>query len=688
MSVPHVAIYRRVSTMVQADEGISLDNQPVMVIQELDRKFGKGGYTYEVFTDEGKSGGSGPKPWATVRRPRDRKGLFEMIQRLNQGEFTHVAAYHPDRLYRDHLGYMGLYSEIMRPRGIQFIFVTGSFDTTNEGLFTQGVISGVAELQRHQISENIKRNLDCKRRDGFYLGTVPFGWRRQEASECPGRRTNITPVPEEREVVVRIKDLYLSGMSMQAIANLLNRERVPHKRNIGRWMSNTIALVLMNPTHVGLVRQPDGSLAPGLHYEHRFYDESVLAQIMDRLERNRKRLKGVAHTQPFRLFNGIASCGHCGKKLQGSFHTDSPGYRCLGNGASDDGAHVYISAKALEELIVAELGTIAHSPEMLARIEENIDSLIRGQDDQLQSRLVKIRSTLKETEERTGRIVEAIASGVLSNTSARSQIQVLEDARQALLEEELGIEAQLSASARRTDQIRAAKLSLHKFTEVWAHLTDAEQREALHIAIEKIDVFARDERKWLSVKFVFHDAPAEIEVLRGAERYRSGKLDGVASLSARELAALKHTLDGEHYTQTAKYFESTPTNVYALLNRACQKLGVEISGVKGHLEAAKLAEPHIRRVQSQLPLFGKVGRVKRSDIRLKTMEYQILILAAEGKSESTISAHTKISQERVTALLSSALAKLDRKTAKAALKKVEAEEKFLPVSMNNRRRIG
>lgn len=683
MKIPHVAIYRRVSTMAQADEGISLENQPVMVRRKLDELFGLGGYTYEIFTDEGKSGGSGPKPWATVRKPRDRKGLFDMILRLNAGEFTHLAAYHPDRIYRDHLGHMALYSEIMKPRGIQFVFVTGSFDTSNEGLFAQGVIAGVAELQRHQISENIKRNLECKRKDGFYLGTVPFGWRREDSSECPGRRPNIVPVPQEREVVIRIKDMYLSGMSTNAVASMLNREGVPHKRTVGRWQNNTVVLVLTSPTHTGRLRQADGSLALGLHYEHRFYDEPVLAQIMDRLERNRKRLKGVAHTQPFRLFNGIAFCGHCGRKLQGSFHTNFPGYRCLGNGASEDGSHVYISAKALEELIVAELGAIARSPGFQQQIEDKIEALIRGQDDALRTRLGKVRSALIEHDEKMARIVEAIGLGVLPNASARKQVQALEEVAQKFREEEVSIEAQLATSASRTDQVRAAKQALHKFTEVWKFLSDAERREALHIAMEKLEVFVRDERKWLKAKFVFQDEPVEIEVLRGAERYRSGKLDGVASLTSRELAALKHTLDGADYRQIAKYFDSSPTNAFALLNRACQKLGV-----KGHAEAAKLAEPIIRRVQAQLPLFGKASRVKRSSKRLLTMEYQVLILAAEGKSEQTISAHSGINQERVATLLEAAITKLDRKSAKAALKRIEAESDFLPISMSNRRRIG
>lgn len=328
---------------------------------------------------------------------------------------------------------------------------------------------------------------------------------------------------------------------------------------------------------------------------------------MGQSERNRNRLSSVNHAQPFRLFSGIAFCGHCGKKLQGSFHTSSPGNRCLGTEASAEGSHVYVSTASLEELLVAELGRIAISEELITQIEDRIEVLIRNQDDALRSQLVKLRTGLQENREKTGRIVEAIGNGVLPNSVARSQIRLLEEEALHFTQEELAIEARLASISNRADQIRSAKQALHKFTEVWNHLTDSERREALHVSIEKLEVFAQEERKWIAVKFVFNEEPVEIEVLRGAERFRSGKLDGEATLTARELAALKHVLDGANYVQIAKYFESSPRNAHALLRRACQMLSV-----KKPLDAAQRVEPHIRRVASQLPLFGKASLVKHT----------------------------------------------------------------------------
>ena len=683
MKIPHVAIYVRVSTTDQVDEGMSLASQPALVIRRLDEVFGEGRYTYETFTDEGKSGGCGPKPWDTVRKSRDRKGLWDMLQKLKADAFTHVAAFRLDRIYRDKLGYEGLFSEIMKPKGIQFILVADTFDQSLSGRLTQGILAEIAEFQRLQISENIKQNLDYRRAQGYYLGTIPFGWRREMPEEHLDRRPNIQPVDEEQSVVVRIKELYLGGMSERAIATRLNEERVPHKRSVGKWQSNTVNLVLINPTHVGLVRQADGSLLKGLQFDHRFYDESDLALIHARLERNRKRLKGVSHTQPFRLFSGIVYCGHCGKKLQGSFHTDSPAYRCLGMGASTSGSHVYISANILGSLIVAELAALACSPAVQLQIENQIESLVRGQDEQLSKRAAEVRAARGEIEKKQDALVEAIAERIVSQSLARKKIDELEKAGLRLDSELYELDNQLNQSASRAEQILNAKRAIHRFGELWDRLSDAEQREALHVVIERIDVFAEADRKWLSIKFVFSDNPTIIEVLRGAERYRAGKLDGVASLTPRELAALKHFLDGANYVQIGRYFESTASNAHSLLGRSAKKLGVATVE-----QAAKLAEPMIRRLQNQLPLFGSSGPAQHAPKRLKVMEYQIIGLSADGLRTNEISLRTGIDEPRVKSMLESGLAKIGAKSAKGAATKLAQDERLLPLSMNNRKRTG
>lgn len=682
MIIPHIAIYIRVSTVDQAVDGISIEQQEATVLAKIREHYGDA-FTYELFADPGMSGGRGPKPWQTERRPRDRKQLWQMLVGLKDGKFSHVAAYRLDRIYRDYASFITLYNEVMKPKGIDFILVADNFDKSLAGQMAQGVLAQVAEYQRLQNSDNIRRVLDYRRTQGYYQGTIPFGWRKEEPEEHVGRRPNITPVPEEGEVVKRIAQMYLSGLSEQGIADQLNAESVPHKKSVGKWRGNTVNLVLVNPTHAGLVRTPDGSLIQGIHFEHRYYDESLLAQIQARLERNRKRLKGVAHTQPFRLFSGIATCGHCGKKLQGSFHTEHPGYRCLGRMDSSDGAHVYISAKSLEALVVSELANLARDPQVFDSIESEIDSLVRRQGESTMKRAAEIRKSLSEWNEREDVILDSLAKKVLSQSQARRKLEEIQATKLKFEAELADIDRALERTGTQEHLIRQAKATLPRFDQIWDRLTDAERREALHITIEELKVFAKEDRKWLELKLVFRDSPIEIEVLRGAERYRSGKLDGAACLTPRELAALKHAGDGANYVLIAKYFESTPTNAHALLRRAMQKLNA-----RSVADAVALAAPTIRRLTSQLPLYGKIEAPKHSPKRLKVMEYQILSLAAEGKGTKEIALQTGVSVERVKAMLDSALTKLDVKGAVAGMNKLSKDDSLIPVTMSNRRRRG
>lgn len=682
MRVPHIAIYIRVSTVDQAVDGMSIEQQEATVFSKIRELYGDA-FTYELFADPANSGGLGPKPWQTERRPRDRKKLWEMIVGLKAGKFSHVAAYRLDRIYRDYAGFITLYNEIMKPKGIEFILVADHFDKSLAGQMAQGVLAQVAEYQRLQTSDNIKRVLDFRRKQGYYQGTIPFGWRKEEAEEHVGRRPNIVPVPNEREVVKRIVQMYLSGISEQAIAHQLNSENVPHKRTVGKWHANTVNLVLTNPTHAGLVRAPDCSLIQGIHFEHRFYDESKLSQIQARLERNRKRLKGVAHTQPFRLFSGIAVCGHCGKRLQGCFHTEHPGYRCMGRSGSSDGAHVYVSAKILEELVVAELACLAKDPEVFDSIESEIESLVRGHGDSASRRAAEIRKSLSEWNDREDVILDSLAKKVLSQSQARRKLEEIQATKLKFEAELAEIDKALEQTDTQEHLIRQAKAILPRFDQIWDRLTDAERREALHVTIEELKIFAKEDRKWLELKLIFREQPIEIEVLRGAERYRSGKLDGPGSLTPRELAALKHAGDGVHYVQIAKFFDSTPTNAHALLRRAMQKLNA-----KSVSEAVALASPTIRRLQSQLPLYGRVEAPKHAPKRLRVMEYQILNLSSEGKTTKEIALQTGISAERVKTMLDSAFTKLGVKAAVAGMNKLSKDDSLIPVTMSNRRRRG
>ncbi len=679
---PRILIYVRVSSVEQEKDGLSKEAQPAKCIQKLDEVFGAGNYTHEIFFDLAKSGSLGPKPHQAVRLPRDRQGLFELIQKAKSGQYTHICAFRGDRIYRDVVGSLSLYADVMKPLGMEYIFVAEKWDPSSAGMLTSTVLATIAEFQRKQTSENVAQTLDHKRDLGYTLGTTPFGWRREQDFEKKHDRRNIVPVPSERETVIRIKDLYLSGISESGIAVLLNRERVPHKKSVGRWTGNTVHLVLVSPTHCGLIRKnKDGDLGEGIHSPDRFYDEGTFRQILDRLSRTKKRLRGVAGSQPFRLFAGLAYCGSCGKRLQSSFHNDTPSYRCLGNTYTNDGTHVYVNANQLEEVIVELLQSVSQKAEYRNMAKREIERLISGQDSKLTARAKAIRQGLEEISTKRDNLAEALSNKAIRMDHARKQFDTLDKQEEVYNVELLEIDVELDQVQSRTDLLKRAKARLDNFPHLWKSMLDHEKRESLHAIIERIDVFVDDDRKYIVVKLVTETEPQEIVLLKGAERYRPKKMDGLAALSARELAALKHVLDGANYVLIAKYFETTPSNTHCLLARAAEKVGV-----KSFIDAAKIAEQTIRKIESQLPLFGRYGYPRRAEKRLSVMEFQVLDLAAKGNKIENIALRTGMHIERIEALLGKGLAKTSSESARDAVKAIKANRALLPKTMENKER--
>ena len=77
-ALPHVALYTRVSTREQVEEGYSLDDQQHQLTRWCDDQFGPGGYTASLYCDDGYSGAWGlGKPYGNA--PRFRPRLTEMV---------------------------------------------------------------------------------------------------------------------------------------------------------------------------------------------------------------------------------------------------------------------------------------------------------------------------------------------------------------------------------------------------------------------------------------------------------------------------------------------------------------------------------------------------------------------------------------------------------------------------------
>ena len=277
-----LALYRRVSTDKQADEGYSLDVQ-----QEKLRGYAQTfSNVREVrdYMDDGYSGSS-----------LDRPGMQRLIRDIQAGEITHVVVVKLDRLSRSQKDTLHLIEDIMIPANVAFISLMESFNTdTAFGRAMVGILSVFAQLERENIFERTRGGMQKRVEKGYWPGggRTPFGY-----DYDPAR--GILVPNEQAETVRCIYDRYLAGVSMQAIADSLNLKYEKLVYNIITRKSNAGYIVYKGEEYKGL-HEPIVSLET--------YDRAM--------ELLARRSAAKLVTQTGHLLTGLCRCGVCGAKMR------------------------------------------------------------------------------------------------------------------------------------------------------------------------------------------------------------------------------------------------------------------------------------------------------------------------------------------------------------------------------------
>ena len=277
-----LALYRRVSTDRQADEGYSLDVQKEKLIA-----FSKTMENVEEireYTDDGYSGGS-----------LDRPGMRQMIEDVESGIITHVIVVKLDRLSRSQKDTLHLIEDIFTPNNVAFISIMESFNTdTAFGRAMVGILSVFAQLERENIFERTRGGMQKRVEAGYWPGggRTPYGYDYDPAQ-------GILVPNEDAEKVRYIYDRYLAGIGMQTIADELGLKYERIVYNIITRKSNT-GVIVYN----------------GVEYQGRH--EAIVS--LDTYERAidllavRSSNKLVSKTD--HLLTGMVYCGTCGAKMR------------------------------------------------------------------------------------------------------------------------------------------------------------------------------------------------------------------------------------------------------------------------------------------------------------------------------------------------------------------------------------
>lgn len=277
-----VALYVRVSTDRQAEEGYSVEVQKERL--EAYTKVLEGVVQTEFYVDDGFSGSS-------LNRP----AMQRLISDAKAKKITHVCVNKLDRLSRSQKDTLYLIEDIFLPNNIAFISIQESFNTaTAFGRAVVGIISVFAQLERENIYERTRSGMQKRVEEGYWPGGggVPFGYDYDSG-------LGILVPNADAEKVRQVYELYLRGWSLQNIANTL-----------GLKYEKLASQILSRKTNIGLIEYN------GVEYKGR-HEAIVSPEIYERamtLKQQRSERRLLPETRY--LLTGLVWCGVCGAKMR------------------------------------------------------------------------------------------------------------------------------------------------------------------------------------------------------------------------------------------------------------------------------------------------------------------------------------------------------------------------------------
>jgi site-specific DNA recombinase len=225
--------YARVSTLHQADEGVSLDAQ-------RDRIAGWAGSAglaldpADVFVDAGISG----------KRADNRPALRSALEAACSGACV-LVVYSLSRLARSVRDTLAI-AERLDKAGADLVSLSENINTTSaSGKMVFRLLAVLAAFERDLISERTAGALAHKRARSERIGQVPIGHALAEDG-----RTLLVDEAEAR-AVGRARAWRDEGRSLRWIAAELTRLGVPTKKGGPRWSASTIADVLKREVRHG-----------------------------------------------------------------------------------------------------------------------------------------------------------------------------------------------------------------------------------------------------------------------------------------------------------------------------------------------------------------------------------------------------------------------------------------------------
>jgi DNA invertase Pin-like site-specific DNA recombinase len=295
-------IYTRVSSVIQQEEGTSLENQKQLGI----KKAGELGFDYRLWNEGGQS--------SFFDDLNNRPVLVSLLALIESGSVKHLFVYNADRLSRNQQTWAVIRYKLLA-HGVTLHTVSGQMKLKNpvDDLML-GILSEISQYDNRIRSERSRMGKFQKIQQGNWKGgPPPFGYRLTNKQ--------LTIDPFESEWIQKIYDWYCHGVAVKEIQSRLSRQGVMTRRGNAQWSLGSIQLILRNPVYVGYFDYTDKMLGETVRIQTPPIIDPHLFQIaQDKRRATREHKNLVNSSKHFYLLRGVLVCGHCGTPMGGRTH--------------------------------------------------------------------------------------------------------------------------------------------------------------------------------------------------------------------------------------------------------------------------------------------------------------------------------------------------------------------------------
>ncbi len=355
----------------------------------------------------------------TAKEP-GREIFNEMVAGIEEGKVEGILAWHPDRLARNSIDGGRIIYLVDTGKITTLKFPTFWFDPTPQGKFMLSIAFGQSKYYVDNLSENIKRGIRQKLRNGIWPAWAPLGYINDKNAR------KIIVDKEKAKYIKRAFEMYSTGeYPLAQVRKVINSLGLVGKKSKLLSVSN-YQYMLKNPIYCGIIRYK-GELYDGKH------EPIITKKLFDKCQEvmaNKSKPK-TPKLKPY-IYRGLFRCGECGCFITTETQKGHNYLRCTKR-------KVRCSQKyAREDAITSQIKKEIQKVSLCSAWAKNcITELEKEKAEKAQAKssfAQKVRDELVENEQKFDRLLDLHLEGSLSQTEYTAKKQKLVLAKKDLQE--------------------------------------------------------------------------------------------------------------------------------------------------------------------------------------------------------------------------------------------------------------